>query len=173
MENFNSFQVEHWVKLWDRFDTGDNAARDFHPRVNFQCTLPWCLYSYHEQSHTLTSAVSLNCYASTLILVHYAFSDTCTLKIQWHKHKTHGLHTFSYFGPHICNSLTQDLGQCLTIPSFKTKLKTILKPQQNSQFPQQCSVCVCACTCVCEWSEFTVLTFVVVVSNNTLCKLHL
>ena len=36
-------------------------------------------------------------------------SDTCMLEIQQYKHKTHGFHTFSCFGPHIWNSLPQDL----------------------------------------------------------------
>ena len=41
------------------------------------------------------------------------------LKIQLHKHKTHIFRTFSCFGPHIWNSLPQDLSRCLTLSSFK------------------------------------------------------
>ena len=51
-------------------------------------------------------------------------SDTCMLEIQQYKCKTHGFHTFSCFGPHIWNSLPQDLRHCSTLSSFKAKLKT-------------------------------------------------
>ena len=51
-------------------------------------------------------------------------SDTRMLEIQQCKHKTHGFRTFSCFGPHIWNSLPQDLRHCSTMSSFKTKLKT-------------------------------------------------
>ena len=40
--------------------------------------------------------------------LHYS-SDTRMLKIQQYKRKTHGFRTFSCFGPHIWNSLPQDL----------------------------------------------------------------
>ena len=55
-------------------------------------------------------------------------SDTCMLEIQQYKRKTHGFCTFSCFGPHIWNSLPQDLrvGHCSTLSSFKAKLKTFL-----------------------------------------------
>ena len=56
-------------------------------------------------------------------------SDTCMLKIQRYKCKTRGFHTFSCFGPHIWNSLPQDLRHCVTLSSFKAKLKTILFSQ--------------------------------------------
>ena len=36
-------------------------------------------------------------------------SDTRMLEIQQYKRKTHGFRTFSCFGPHIWNSLPQDL----------------------------------------------------------------
>ena len=84
----------------------------------------------------------------------YSSSDTYVLKIQQHKHKTHGFHTFSCFGPHIWNSLTQDLRHCSTMSSFKAKLKTFLFSQyfQNTvrrgRFLLQ-SLCVCVCVCVC------------------------
>ena len=38
-----------------------------------------------------------------------SFSSTRMLKIQQYKRKTHGFRTFSCFGPHIWNSLPQDL----------------------------------------------------------------
>ena len=56
-------------------------------------------------------------------------SDTRMLRIQQYKHKTHGFCTFSCFGPHIWNSLPQDLSHCSTISSFKAKLKTFLFSQ--------------------------------------------
>ena len=39
-------------------------------------------------------------------------SDSCMLKIQRYKRKTHGFRTFTYFGPYVWNSLPQDLRQC-------------------------------------------------------------
>ena len=56
-------------------------------------------------------------------------SDTRMLEIQQYKRKTHGFHTFSCFGPHIWNSLPQDLRHCATLSSFKAKLKTFLFSQ--------------------------------------------
>ena len=56
-------------------------------------------------------------------------SDTRMLEIQQYKHKTHGFHTFSCFGPPIWNSLPQDLRHCSTLSSFKAKLKTFLFSQ--------------------------------------------
>ena len=56
-------------------------------------------------------------------------SDTRMLKIQHYKRKTHGFRTFPCFGPHIWNSLPQDLRHCSTLSSFKAKLKTSLFSQ--------------------------------------------
>ena len=56
-------------------------------------------------------------------------SDTRMLEIQQYKRKTHGFRTFSCFGPHIWNSLPQDLRHCSTLSSFKAKLKTFLFSQ--------------------------------------------
>ena len=39
----------------------------------------------------------------------HSSSDTHMLEIQQYKCKTHGFHTFSCFGPHVWNSLPQDL----------------------------------------------------------------
>ena len=55
--------------------------------------------------------------------------DIRTLEIQQYKRKTHGFRTFSCFGPHIWNSLPQDLRPCSTLSSFKAKLKTFLFSQ--------------------------------------------
>ena len=51
------------------------------------------------------------------------------MKIQQYKRKTHGFRTFSCFGPHIWNSLPQDLRHCSTLSYFKAKLKTFLFSQ--------------------------------------------
>ena len=56
-------------------------------------------------------------------------SDTRMLETQQYKRKTHGFRTFSCFGPHIWNSLPQDLRHCSTPSSFKAKLKTFLFSQ--------------------------------------------
>ena len=56
-------------------------------------------------------------------------SDTRMLKIQQYKRRTRGFRTFSCFGPHIWNSLPQDLRHCSTQSSFKAKLKTFLFSQ--------------------------------------------
>ena len=56
-------------------------------------------------------------------------SDTRMLEIQQYKRKTHGFRTFSCFGPHVWNSLPQDLRHCSTLSSFKAKLKTFLFSQ--------------------------------------------
>ena len=56
-------------------------------------------------------------------------SDTRMLEIQQYKRKTHGFRTFSCFGPHIWNSLPQDLRHCSTLSSFKAKLKAFLFSQ--------------------------------------------
>ena len=59
-------------------------------------------------------------------------SDTRMLGIQQYKRKTHGFRTFSCFGPHIWNSLPQDLRHCSTLSSFKAKLKTFLFLQYSN-----------------------------------------
>ena len=53
-------------------------------------------------------------------------SDTRMLKIQQYRRKTHGFRTFSCFGPHIWNSLPQNLRHCSTLSSFEAKQKTFL-----------------------------------------------
>ena len=56
-------------------------------------------------------------------------SDTHMLKTQRYKRKTHDFRTLSCFGPHIWNSLPQNLRHCSTLSSFKAKLKTFLFSQ--------------------------------------------
>ena len=53
-------------------------------------------------------------------------SDTRLLKIQQYKRKTRGFRSFSCFGPHVWNSLPQDLRHCSTLSSFKVQLKNFL-----------------------------------------------
>ena len=79
-------------------------------------------------------------------------SDTHMLEIQQYKRKTHGFRIFSCFGPHIWNSLPQDLRHCSTQSSFKAKLKTFLSSIStptniNTEFLLQ-SLCVYVCVCV-------------------------
>ena len=81
-------------------------------------------------------------------------SDTRMLEIQQYKPKTHGFYTFSCFGPHIWNSLPQDLRHCSTPSSFKAKLKTFISSQyfppstnNNTQFLLQ-SLWECVCVCI-------------------------
>ena len=78
-------------------------------------------------------------YLSELLLVYTpsrtrrSSSDTRILKIQQYKCKTHGFRTFACFGPHIWNSLPQDLRHCSTLSSFKAfenlPLLTVFSPQ--------------------------------------------
>ena len=56
-------------------------------------------------------------------------SDIRMLEIQQYKRRTRGFRSFSCFGPHIWNSLTQDLRHCSALSSFKAKLKTFLFSQ--------------------------------------------
>ena len=79
---------------------------------------------------------AINVYLSELLHVYTlhlvqlrSSSDTRMLEIQQYKRKTHGFRTFSCFGPHIWNSLPQDLRHCATMSSFKAKLKTFLFSQ--------------------------------------------
>ena len=53
-------------------------------------------------------------------------SDTHMLEIQQYKRKTQGFCTFSCFGPHIWNSLPQDLRHCSTLSALISKLKTFI-----------------------------------------------
>ena len=89
------------------------------------------------KSHACVSVrtISVSAYLSELLHVYTtshtlrSSSDTCMLEIQQNKCKTHGFCTFSCFGPHIWNSLPQDLRHCSTLSSFKAKLKTFLFSQ--------------------------------------------
>ena len=83
----------------------------------------------------------------------HSSSDTYMLTIQQYKCKAMSCHTFSCFGPHIWNSLPQDLRHCSTLSSFKAKLKTFLFSQYFCpswyQDPVSTTVIACACVCVC------------------------
>ena len=89
------------------------------------------------------------------------------LKIQQYKRKIHGFRTFSCFGPHIWNSLPQDLRHCSTLSSFKAKLKpssshSISAPTNiDTQFlPQSLCVSVYVCECVCVCVCFHIIPYV-------------
>ena len=56
-------------------------------------------------------------------------SDARVLKIHEYKRKTRDFSTVSCFGPHIWNSLPQDLTHWSTLSSFKAKQKTFLFSQ--------------------------------------------
>ena len=72
-------------------------------------------------------------------------SDTRMLEIQQYKRKTHGFRTFSCFGPHIWNSIPQDLRHC---PNWKPSSSHSISILTNisTQLLLQ-SVCVCVCVC--------------------------
>ena len=56
-------------------------------------------------------------------------SDTHMLKIQQYEHKSYGFRAFSCFGPHIWNSVPQDLRHCSTLLCSEAKLKAFLFSQ--------------------------------------------
>ncbi len=82
------------------------------------CARPFRNSSVSELLHVYTPSSTLR-----------SSSDTRVLEIQQYKRKTHGFRTFSCFGPHVWNSLPQDLRHCSTLSSFKAKLKTFLFSQ--------------------------------------------
>ena len=90
---------------------------------------------YQFVSCRCVSHALLSCLISELLHVYTpsctlcSSSDTCMLKIQQYKHKSHGFCAFSCFGLHMWNSLPQDLRHCSTLSSFKDKLKTFLFSQ--------------------------------------------
>ena len=95
----------------------------------------------------------LNCYMSTLHLVCYALLPTPACWKSSNKNACHGFCAFSCFGPHIWNSLPQDLGHYSTPSSFEAKLKTFLFSQYFHpnwyQYPVSATVIVCVCVCEC------------------------
>ena len=102
-------------------------------------------------------------------------SDTRMLEIQQYKRQTRGFRTFTCFGPHIWNSLPQDLRHCSTLSSFKAKLKTFLffqyfHPNISTQFLLQ-SLCVCVCVGGGGGAYVRVCVFVVRFLIYFLCKL--
>ena len=89
----------------------------------------------------LVLLTSLNCYMSTLQLVHYALFLTCMLKIQQHKHKTRRFHTVSCFGPHIWKTQRKP---CLMVNflilSFFSFLFFLIAPFQSPPFLRSLAV---------------------------------
>ena len=80
-----------------------------------------CFSAINSPGHAYLSEL-LHVYAPSRAL--RSSSDTRMLKIQQYKRKPRGFRTLSCFGPHIWNSLPQDLRHCSTLSSFKAKLKT-------------------------------------------------
>ena len=97
--------------------------------------LHWLPISEHIKYKVTCMCLPISAYLSELLHVYSpsrtlrSSSDTRMLEIQQYKHKTHGFHAFSCFGPHIWNSLPQDLRHCSTLSYFKAKLKTFLFSQ--------------------------------------------
>ena len=82
----------------------------------------------------------------------HSSSDTHMLKIQQYKRKTRGFRTFCCFGPHIWNSLPQDLRHSSTLsflnPNWKhSSCHSISAPTIITQFLLQ-SLCVHAWACM-------------------------
>ena len=85
------------------------------------CLLRQCTQTVVEATH---------CCMSTHHLVHYALLLTPAC---WKSNNTNARlmasATFSCFGPHIWNSLPQDLKHCSALSSFKAELKTFVFSQ--------------------------------------------
>ena len=112
-----------------------------------------CFHAINGSSPTYISEL-LHIYTPSPTL--RSSSDSRMLKIQQYKRKTHGFRTFTYFGPYVWNSLPQNIKQCSTLPSFKTKLKTFLFHSTScpinfrSHFSyQKLYLCVCVNANVC------------------------
>ena len=98
----------HWLPIWERI------------KYKVICM---CFSAINGSGPAYLSEL-LHVYTPSRTL--HSSSDTRMLEIQQYRHKTRGFHTFSCFGPHIWNSLPQDLRHCSTLSSFKAKLKTFL-----------------------------------------------
>ena len=99
------------------------------------------------------SIYSMEACASTPSRMLCFSSDSYMLEIQQYKCKTHGFRTFTYFWPCVWNSLPQDIRQCSSLPSFKTKLKTfrfftVLTFQLTSVATSLITNYLCMCVCV-------------------------
>ena len=134
--------------------TPNSVIQPRHKIQNFAARLVLLAPRHHHSTHLLEkliwlpiserivacmcfSAISGSgpAYVSELLHVYTPYrtlrssSDTRMLEIQQYKRKTHGFRTFSCFGPHVWNSLPQDLRHCSILSSFKAKLKTFLFSQ--------------------------------------------
>ena len=76
----------------------------------------------YKASSFLVLLTSLNCCMSTPRLVHYALFLTPAC---WKSNNTNARLMAFAPGPHIWNSLPQDLRHCSTLSSFKAKLKNL------------------------------------------------
>ena len=93
--------------------------------INYKVTY-MCFNAMNSSGHPYLSEL-LHVYTPSRTL--HSPSDTRILKIQQYKRKSHGFGAFPCFGPHIWNSLPQDLRHGSTPSSFKAKLKTFLFSQ--------------------------------------------
>ena len=132
----NSFSREFKTLLQDPFS--------WHPAATTE-HLSWKILHWLPISERIKYKVACMCfnaingsdpaYLSELLHVYtpsrtlHSSSDTRILKIQQYKRKTRGFHAFSCFGPHIWNSLPQDLRHCSTLSYFKTNPKIFLFSQ--------------------------------------------
>ena len=78
----------------------------------------------YEEEHIIALADSA--YKTHLLLALLEGSQCLTASASV---RQYGFRTFSCFGPHIWNSLPQDLRHCSTLSSFKAQLKTFLFSQ--------------------------------------------
>ena len=85
--------TDSFANVWMAADKHDWCYKWF-----WSCLPRWTATCLYTPSRTIRSS-----------------SDTRILKIQQHKRKTRDFRTFSCFGPHIWNSLPQDLRHCSTL----------------------------------------------------------
>ena len=116
------FKLKH-ISSVCRFLTEDAAKT-----LVTSCVLSWLDYFNSWVHLILSSNLSKLLHVYTPSCTLHSYSDTRMLKILQYKHETRRFCTFS-FGPHIWNSLPQDLRYCSTLSSFKAKLKTFLFSQ--------------------------------------------
>ena len=94
----------HWLRIWERIKYKVAC-------MCFSAISGSGLAYFSELLHVYTPSRTLRS------------PDTRMLEIQQYKRKTRGFRTFSCFGPHICNSLPQDLRHCSTLSSFKGQVQ--------------------------------------------------
>ena len=125
---------------------------------------------------------SLTCWSCTALPALSALHQTPILKLRRFNRKTHGFRSFSCFGPHIWNSLPQDVRHSNCIPSLKNRLKTYLfsehfnwvllsfAPTVSTVFACVWRVCVCVGgVCVDGWVGVYIYSFLCLCIVAQLC----